>query len=262
MDHGVKMSVALQHAFGAAVRPLTNRITYVTRSGIAAGLKRNGGLGFLPRSTSDEERFYQSLDLCGKTVYDVGSYEGIFSLFAARAVGGGTLVVCEPNPECFRRTTRNLSLNQFECQFVLRNLALGETPGEVEMFCPKGEPARGTLNVEIATAIRNAGESGKTCRVRVERLDDLIDQGLPIPGFMKIDTEGSELGILKGAVKTLKVCRPELFIELHGTSRENWVSNRRAIRELLESLGYQIFDMNRQSVKDESRRVGHYYCKN
>jgi hypothetical protein len=89
MDRSVSALVALRHALGAAIRPLTNLFTYTTRSGIAAGLRRKGGLGFLPRSVSDEELFYQSLTLSGKTVYDVGSYEGIFSLFAARAVGEG-----------------------------------------------------------------------------------------------------------------------------------------------------------------------------
>jgi hypothetical protein len=102
MDSSVKMSVALQHAIGPVVRPLTNFITYTTRSGTAAGLKRRGGLGFLPRSMGDEERSYQSLNLVGKTVYDIGSYEDIFSLFAARAVGSnGRLVVCEPIPKAF-----------------------------------------------------------------------------------------------------------------------------------------------------------------
>jgi hypothetical protein len=80
MDRSVMKSVGWLHAFGAAVRPLVDQITYTTRSGIAAGLKRKGGLGFLPRSLSEEELFYQSLNLSGKTVYDVGSYEGIFFL--------------------------------------------------------------------------------------------------------------------------------------------------------------------------------------
>ena len=169
------------------------------------------------------------------------------SLQLVRLVVADGLIVCEPNPESFRRTTRNLSLNQFQCRLVLNNLALGEAPGEIEMFCPKGEPARATLSPEIADAIGKSGESGTTCRVKVETLDDLIDQGTPAPDFMKIDTEGSEFGILKGAIQTLKKCGPELFIELHGVSHESWVSNRKAIREFLESLGYQVVDMERKS---------------
>jgi FkbM family methyltransferase len=147
------------------------------------------------------------------------------------------------------------------CQITLKNLALGETTGETEMFCPKGEPARATLSTEIADSIRAAGESGATCRVKLVKLDDLIDSGLPTPDFMKIDTEGAELSILKGAVQTISYCRTELFIELHGVSHESWVSNRRSIHELLEPLGYQIFDMYRQPVMDESVGISHFYCK-
>jgi len=229
---------------------------------MAAGLKRRGGFGFLPRRLWDEERFYQSLDLTGKAFYDVGSYDGIVSLFAARALGpSGRLVVCEPNPECFRRTTRNLSLNRFECQILLENLALGETPGEFEMFCPTQEPSRATLNPELKEHMTKAGMPATTCRVKVARLDDLVDQGSPAPDFIKIDTEGSELGILKGSVKTLLAYSPELFIELHGTSHESWVRGRRAIHELLEPLGYQLFNMYRQPVKDLTMGVSHYYCQ-
>jgi FkbM family methyltransferase len=246
----------------AIFRPLTYRITYTIHSGIAAGLKRSGGFGFVPHRLCDEERFYQSLNLVGKTFYDVGSYDGIMSLFAARAVGpSGRLVVCEPNPECFRRTTRNLSLNQFECQIILENLALGETSGEFDMFCPTAQPALATLNAEVEDNIRKAGEPGVTCRVKVEKLDNLIDKGLPVPDFIKIDTEGSELGVLKGSVETLKAHSPELFIELHGTTHESWVRNRRAIHELLEPLGYRIFNMYRQPVLDDNVGVSHFYCQ-
>src|ERR1035438_6497758 len=78
----------------AIFRPLTYRITYTIHSGIAAGLKRTGGFGFVPHQMCDEERFYQSLNLVGKTFYDVGSYDGIMSLFAARAVGLRVMLLC------------------------------------------------------------------------------------------------------------------------------------------------------------------------
>jgi hypothetical protein len=70
VDKDVPWVTGLSHTIGALTRPITDRLTYTTRSGIASGLKRTGGFGFLPRETSDEERFYLSLDLTGKVVYD------------------------------------------------------------------------------------------------------------------------------------------------------------------------------------------------
>ena len=190
-------------------------------------------MGFLPRRLTEEERFYQTLDLQGKAVYDIRSYEGIFSLFAARAVGPtGHLVVCEPNPEGFRRTSTSLLLNNFPCNPIVRNLALGAEPGEWKMFYPAKEPARATLDVTIAEAYCRHGESLTTCTIKVEKLDTLVAGGLPVPDFIKIDTEGFEFNVMKGGMETLNAFGPDLFMELHGSSPENWRSNRTAIHEL------------------------------
>lgn len=262
MDYGVKRVLAIQRTIVSYMRPVTNYFTYTTRSGIAAGLKRKGGLGFLPRGITEEERFYQSLNLEGKTVYDIGSYEGIFSLFAARAVGPtGHLVVCEPNPESFRRTSTNLQLNNFPCNPVLTNVALGANPGELKMFYPTKEPARATLDATIAEAYCRHGESLATCIIKVEKLDTLVAGGLPVPDFIKIDTEGFELNVLKGGMETLDAFGPDLFMELHGSSPENWRSNREAIHALLKMVGYETLNMNRQPVLAETRNVSHLYCR-
>jgi len=231
-------------AIGGLSRPVTRHITYRTRSGIAAGLKRKGGLGFLPRAISDEERFYLGLNLTGTVVYDIGSYEGIFSMFAARAVGdSGTLVVCEPNPWCFDHTRCNLELNQFGCKIVLENVALGEARSQQKMVQPRREPARSTIRDDIAERITRS-EDYVTFETRVERLDDLIaERSWPAPDFIKVDTEGVELAVLKGAVNTLATHQPELLIEMDGTTPEDWAANYRAIHQLLTGLGYSVWDL-------------------
>lgn len=141
MDRFVDLPTAVMRAIGGLSRPVTRHIVYTTRSGIAAGLKRKGGLGFFPRAVTAEERFYLGLDLSGKVVYDIGSYEGIFSMFAARAVGdGGTVAICEPNPWCFENTRCNLELNRFGCKILMENAALGEARSTTKMVQPKLEP--------------------------------------------------------------------------------------------------------------------------
>ncbi|HUK43132.1 MAG TPA: FkbM family methyltransferase [Candidatus Bathyarchaeia archaeon] len=244
MDRFIDLPTAVMRAIGGLTRPMTRHITYTTRSGIAAGLKRKGGLGFLPRAVSDEERFYLRLDLTGKVVYDIGSYEGIFSMFAARAVGdAGTLVVCEPNPWCFQNTRCNLELNHFACKIVMENAALGEARSTMKMVQPRLEPARSTINNDIADRIKGS-EEFLTFETRVERLDDLIaERGWPPPAFIKVDTEGVELAVLKGATNTLAAHQPELLIEMDGTTPENWAANFRAIHQFVSGLGYGVWDL-------------------
>jgi len=244
MDRFIDLPTAVMRAIGGLSRPVTRHITYTSRSGIAAGLKRKGGLGFFPRAVSDEERFYLGLELTGKVVYDIGSYEGIFSMFAARAVGErGTVVVCEPNPWCFENTRCNLGLNRFGCKIFLENAALGDARSTLKMVQPKLEPARSTINADIAERIRSS-EDFVTFQTRVERLDDLIaERGWPLPDFIKVDTEGVELAVLKGAAQTLAAHHPELLVEMDGTTPENWAANFRAIHQFLGGLGYGVWNL-------------------
>jgi len=261
MDASQPFHKMVCHFLSEHTRFLSRHLTYITRSGIATGLKRSGGFGFVPRQCTSEEVFYCSLDLRGKVVYDVGSNEGIFSLFSARAVGsGGTVVSFEPNPEAYRRTVRNLELNHFECQLYTVNTALGEARGARDMWCPSGETARSTLREDLADKYVRDGEKCSAFRVSIEKLDDLAGIKFPAPDFIKIDTEGHEAAVLCGAAHTLCRYRPEVFLELHGTSPENWHSERCRLHSLLEGYGYQVLDMNRKEVSvDDS--TSHLYCQ-
>ena len=159
MDRSVDKVTAFRHYLAAALRPLTRNLRYTVRSGLAAGLTRQGGLGFLPRRSSAEETFWIDLStrLRGSVVYDIGSYEGIFSIFAASRVGDGHLVVIEPNPECLRMTERNLRCNRFEACATLLNVGLGSAESTMTITHPKGEPARGSVEGEIIDLLRREG---------------------------------------------------------------------------------------------------------
>jgi FkbM family methyltransferase len=261
MDRFIDLPTAVMRAVGGLSRPLTRHITYTNRSGIAAGLKRKGGLGFFPRAVTDEERFYLGLKLNGKVVYDIGSYEGIFSMFAARAVGdSGTVIICEPNPWCFKNTRCNLDLNQFHCKIVMENAALSDARSTMRMVQPKLEPARSTLNNDIADRIKGT-EEFVTFETRVERLDELIaERKWPAPDFIKVDTEGVELAVLKGAVNTLSKNKPELLIEMDGTTPENWAANFRAIHQFLSELGYGVWNLYGKKLI-ETDMADYIHCK-
>jgi len=261
MDASQPLHKALIHIVGERSRVVTRHFTYRTRSGIAKGLKRQGGFGFLPRQITQEETFYLSLKLNGKVVYDVGSNEGIFSLFSAREIGNtGVLVAFEPNRTSFARTVRNLQINKFKCEIHTLNLALGKERRTATMWCPSGETARSTLSQPLAKQYQQAHEECLAFEVQVERLDDLVASGLPAPDFVKIDTEGHEAEVLLGAEETLRKVQPEIFLELHGTTLQSWLDNRSAVQGFLEGCGYKIFDMNRKelSVTDTA---SHLYCQ-
>src|SRR5271170_8134869 len=67
---------------------LFDNATYTVRHGLLKGMKRKGGLGWVPSSFSPgivtaEQKFWSDLNLTGMTVYDVGAFHGLLALFFA-----------------------------------------------------------------------------------------------------------------------------------------------------------------------------------
>jgi FkbM family methyltransferase len=114
---------------------LFGNFVYTSGHGLTKGLRRKGGLGWLPEFLSrsvetEEHRFWLSLDLKGKVVYDVGSFQGLPALYFARTARA---VVCyEPNDSNRRRLLENIALNNMR-QITVRPIGIGSEPGSATM---------------------------------------------------------------------------------------------------------------------------------
>ncbi|HUT35628.1 MAG TPA: FkbM family methyltransferase [Planctomycetota bacterium] len=237
---------------------LFGHVVFTMRTGVAKGLKRRYGLGFRPRlSLAEEEKFLLGLDLRGHTVYDVGGYIGIMTLFFSRAVGEqGRVVTFEPNPRNYEELLANLRLNP--CRNVSTfPFGVGDEAGELEMVTDPLYPTRGTFADTKKPALR-ARRGHDTYVIKVVSLDEFIaEQGLPLPDLVKIDTEGFEAEVLRGMSRTLEERKPALFVELHGRAVESVVG-------LLLSSGYSIHHVESNSSISTSDPLpvsaGHLYC--
>ncbi|MGH9970111.1 MAG: FkbM family methyltransferase [Pyrinomonadaceae bacterium] len=243
---------------------------YTSRHGLAKGLRRKGGLAFLPsfipRSTEmfKEEVFIEALNLSGTTVYDIGGDQGIYTLFFARKVGeNGKVVTFEPNPVSHTHIVANIELNGFKHVEVF-NVALGEKSGKLTFAFPAKDPGRGTADELIKDQILKEPGS-RTTEVDVDALDSLIPSaGLPKPDFAKIDVEGLEMKVLRGMRNTLKEHRPQLFIEIHGADMDAKQKNIRQVATFLLDLNYKIHHVESDQEITHSNMdkacEGHIYC--
>lgn len=203
-------------------------VTYTVRNGLNKGLRRRGGLGWLPIESNDtpEHLFWKRLDLKGKVVYDIGAFHGLLTIFFAREAS--QVVAWEPNSRNRQRLNENIALNSFS-NVIVRPYGLSSRAMRAEMSFDPLAPGTASIDDKLA-----AGGLHETIELRV--LDE--EPGLKPPDLIKIDVEGFELEVLQGASQTLKH-KPDLFLEMHGADAEDKRRRVNAIVGHLWTLGYR-----------------------
>jgi len=207
---------------------LFDSVTYTVRNGLNKGLRRRGGLGWLPFESNDtpELRFWKQLDLDGKVVYDIGAFHGLLTIYFARRAR--MVVAWEPNSRNRRRLNENVRLNAFG-NVIVRPYGLSSEPMQAKMSFDPLAPGRASIDAGIA-----GGAEEEIVEIRM--LDR--EEGLEKPDLIKIDVEGLELNVLDGGLKTLER-HPALFLEIHGADPEDKRERVKAIVNRLWSLGYR-----------------------
>jgi FkbM family methyltransferase len=159
---------------------------------------------------------------------DVGANYGMHSALFLSA--GVPTITFEPNPSCRPCFEEVCELNGYEGRW--ESVALGSKGGEVELAYPERETWLGTV-AESGTC-RNNGHAVAVQRVQMRRLDDYLSI-IPAAGaLLKIDVEGSELNVFRGASRVLELCKPKVIFEsLDGNTRAH-------LYQLLRIAGYMI----------------------
>jgi len=161
----------------------------------------------------------------GDVVFDAGANIGAHTVFFARATGPKGLVFAfEPQRLIYQMLCANVALNEFLHVFAL-NVALGESPAAIRI--PVLDPRKENNFGGIALTDHPRGEP-----VNVIRLDSI---GVPGCRLIKIDVEGMELAVLKGADGLIRRFQPALYVENDRADRSDDL-----IRHVA-SLGYDLY---------------------
>lgn len=168
---------------------------------------------------------------------DVGANKGVYAEAMSRLCR--QVHAFEPNPKAFAILRRCAAGN-----VICEPVALSDRDTEAELRIPRSRKGHSNQHGSLsATAVR---EEYDTIAVRTRRLDSL-DLG-PV-GFIKIDVEGHESSVLRGARETLARNRPNLLIELEERHTE------RPLPELVaevETYGYRALYLHDRQLRDFS----------
>lgn len=149
-------------------------------------------------------------------VCDVGANVGIFSIH--QALHGARVYAFEPNPACYQRFMRAVGENGLTPRVVAMRCAVGAAPGTGFMRVDNDWTPAGAV-VPLTTGDGQAKEV-----VQITSLDHMLPcLGVDHLDLLKVDVEGAEVDVLRGAVQTLEET-DRLIVEYHGSELRAAVS--------------------------------------
>lgn len=185
----------------------------------------------------------------GSCVIDVGSNVGYFSRRFADKNPTGLVIAFEPQ-SVPRAIATVVSFFRRRRNIVVLPFALGAAPGLLDLKIPIKDK-KGRIGISLAHVGDNDDlgtrfEAVKRELVPCETLDTILAR-VPTPeiSLIKIDVEGGELQVLKGAVETLRRHRPVVVCET-GNMTVRFGDTIAGIRAFMADLNYQPWDLMKQ----------------
>ncbi len=184
----------------------------------------------------DELTFHTRLHDPG-TILDVGAHDGLLAVPFSRLTGS-RLLAFEPLPSAFARldaAMRAAHGGAVPPHVALRPLAIGAAPGTLTLSVPVLE---GVVQEQWASAAKDyAGFDSVTVQRHAVEVVTIDSLGLHDLALVKVDAEGFEEEVLRGAAETLRRCRPVLSLEVEERHR---ALSTRDVPALLAALGYAV----------------------
>jgi FkbM family methyltransferase len=187
------------------IYPLTSNSKIVIKKGMhgATGNIYNGLLEY------NDMLFVMHLLRADDYFIDIGANVGVYTVLASAEIGAYTLSI-EPVPSTFAFLEMNVDINKIRNKVSLMNIAIGE----------KEEVLSFTSNFDAMNHVATNSEinNENILNVNVYTLDSIVEN---IPVVIKIDVEGYEYNVLKGAQKILNnSLLKAIIIELNGSGKK------------------------------------------
>lgn len=178
----------------------------------------------------------------GAVILDVGAQVGLYAMLAARWVGEtGRIFAFDPSPEAVAILKRHLAMNHLSQNVTVVAGAAGAEDGVVSMNMAGAAPENSLASSQ------HAGRSYRAVEVPVMRIDHFCAQQQIKPALIKIDTEGWELHVLRGAGDLLRDEAITWVVEMHPYAWAEAGYERTDVEALLAENGLEAVALTGQS---------------
>lgn len=146
---------------------------------------------------------------------DVGANTGYYALLAALSARENCVLAFEPDRVVLARLETNIRLNELERRVFAHATALSDYTGLATLYVPSQE--HGVIDTSSSLEPTFANAHSELRQVDVTTLDGFLrqtDYSSAAVTLLKIDVEGHEAAVLRGAIETIRRWRPAIFIEI------------------------------------------------
>lgn len=174
--------------------------------------------------------------------FDIGANSGLISL--PLSLNFNKVIAFEPDPENFKKLTRNIALNK-KNNLLAYEKGVGEKNQVAKLNIQRSIDGDGCINNGLSSF-----EDKNNQYVKLEKMIEMVTidsfcekKGISDVNLIKIDTEGFEYYVLKGALKVLTKYHPVIFYEASHSieTRSGQPFLREKCFTLLQNLGYKQY---------------------
>jgi len=186
---------------------------------------------------------------------DIGANVGSYTILASTVVGC-KVYAFEPVLNTYEKLKNNISLNEANKKVHAFNMGLGNKESILTFTNNLN-----TKNRVVAKGNKSKFKNKETVDIRVDKLDNIIKN--ETPSLLKIDVEGYELFVLKGAQTLLrKDCLHSIIVEINGNVSNYGNYDENDIQDFLQSYGYRPYSYDPLTRSLMSLDGGNRYSKN
>lgn len=184
----------------------------------------------------------------GSCILDVGGHQGrMANTFAVLAGSSGEVYTFEPHPVLYLQLSALSSIaEENKVGRILPHCkalsdSVGHTTFHISRFMDKTEfNQASSIEQHLANESR-LGDNFLSIMVETDTVDNFCRNHFVVPSFIKIDTEGADYRVIRGAQKTIERFRPAIITEFGYDPHQDLPTNITEHLSLLERTGYELF---------------------
>lgn len=225
-----KLLKRLSYSFGAK--------SYAFQQKMLCDVPLNVLKGTLRAKTDQDDAWWFYLSKYHHVIFDIGCNIGYTALLALIQNPQKHMVLVDPNPEALKKAAMNIIENNFGVKVNYISAFVSDTVDASVKFYTVGSGAAGSIYASHAVT---AASNNSFLNVKTVTLDAIYELYQTPPELVKVDVEGAELSVMKGAKKTAKETGCTFFIEMHNVEGVGMEKAVQFMIDWAEEMNYRVW---------------------